>query len=68
MVRNKYICSYLCSKNLHEKYGAKLLGSNLVNVEDFNKYPIPPIYNNRTNENRFELKISPYEHRTIRVL
>ena len=57
---NKYICSYLCSKNLHEKYG-KNYWDNLVNVEDFNKYPIPPIYNNKYNENRFELKISPYE-------
>ena len=32
-----------------------------MNVEDFNKYPMPPIYNNKYNENRFELKISPYE-------
>lgn len=57
---NKYICSYLCSKNLHEKFG-KNYWDNLVNIEDFNKYPIPPIYNNKYNENRFELKISPYE-------
>lgn len=57
---NKYICSYLCSKNLHEKYG-KNYWDNLVNVDDFNKYPTPPIYNNKYKEEKFSLKISPYE-------
>ena len=61
---NKYICSYLCSKNLHEKYG-KYYWENLVNVEDFNKYPTPPIYNSKYKENRFELKISPYDTERI---
>ena len=55
---NKYICSYLCSKNLHEKYG-KNYWDKLVNIEDFNKYPTPPIYNNINNYDKFSIKISP---------
>ena len=57
---NKYICSYLCSKNLHEKYG-KNYWDNLVNIEDFNKYPTPPIYNNNLNKDKFKIEISPYD-------
>ena len=57
---NKYICSYLCSKNLHEKYG-KNYWDKLVNIEDFNKYPTPPIYNNINNYDKFSIKISPYD-------
>lgn len=57
---DKYICSYLCSKNLHEQYG-KNYWDYVENIEDFNKYPTPPIYNNKYNEDKFKVKISPYD-------
>lgn len=55
---NKYICSYLCSKDLHLKYG-KNYWDYLVNKEDFNKYPTPPIYSKK--QEYFKLDISPYD-------
>ena len=39
---DKYICSYLCSKEMHLDYG-KDYWDSVVNTEDFN-YPKPPIY------------------------
>ena len=39
---DKYICSYLCSNNMHIDYG-KDYWDSVVNIEDFN-YPKPPIY------------------------
>ena len=39
---DKYICSYLCSKEMHIDYG-KDYWDSVVNTEDFN-YPKPPIY------------------------
>ena len=55
---NKYICSYLCSKNMHETYG-KNYWDNLVNVDDFNKYP-QPITDNKKVE-KFKIEISPWD-------
>ena len=43
MYRYMYnICSYICSKNMHEVYG-KDYWDNVVNIEDFQKYPLPMI-------------------------
>ena len=56
--KNKYICSYLCSKNLHGKYG-KNYWDNLVNVEDFNKYPQPIITKKKVE--KFKIEISPWD-------
>ena len=39
---DKYICSYLCSKEMHIDYG-KDHWNDVVNIEDF-QYPTPPIY------------------------
>ena len=39
---DKYICSYICSKDMHIDYG-KDYWDSVVNTEDFN-YPKPPIY------------------------
>ena len=39
---DKYICSYICSKNMHETYG-KDYRDNVVNIEDFQKYPLPMV-------------------------
>tara|TARA_B100000161_G_C33359541_1_gene328298 strand:+ start:193 stop:588 length:396 start_codon:yes stop_codon:yes gene_type:complete len=41
----KYICSYLCSNEMHIDYG-KDYWDSVVNTEDFN-YPKPPIYGKR---------------------
>ena len=56
---DKYVCSYLCSKDLHKKYNN--YWDNVVNIEDFNKYPIPPIYNNINHNKKFNIDISPYD-------
>ena len=32
--KDKYICSYICSKDMHETYG-KEYWNNVVNIEDF---------------------------------
>ena len=40
--KNKYICSYICSKNMNEVYG-KDYWDHVVNIEDFQKYPLPII-------------------------
>jgi hypothetical protein len=39
---DKYICSYLCSNEMHIDYG-KDYWDSVINTEDFN-YPKPPIY------------------------
>ena len=54
---DKYVCSYLCSKDLHKKY--KNYWDSVVNLEDFNKYPIPVLYTN--NIKKFKINISPYD-------
>lgn len=42
---NKYICSYLCSKEMYIDYG-KDYWNDVVNIEDF-QHPTPPIYGNK---------------------
>ena len=42
---DKYICSYLCSKEMHIDYG-KDYWNSVINTEDFN-YPKPPIYDKK---------------------
>tara|TARA_B100001057_G_scaffold482321_1_gene557467 strand:+ start:188 stop:574 length:387 start_codon:yes stop_codon:yes gene_type:complete len=54
---DKYVCSYLCSKDLHKKYNN--YWDSVVNLEDFNKYPIPVLYTN--NIKKFKINISPYD-------
>ena len=54
---DKYVCSYLCSKDLHKKYNN--YWDSVVNLEDFNKYPIPVLYKN--NIKKFKIDISPYD-------
>ena len=54
---DKYVCSYLCSKDLHKKYNN--YWDSVVNLEDFNKYPIPVLYTN--NIKKFKIDISPYD-------
>jgi hypothetical protein len=53
----KYVCSYLCSKDLHKKYNN--YWDSVVNIEDFNKYPIPVLYTK--NIEKFKIDISPYD-------
>ena len=54
---DKYVCSYLCSKDLHKKY--KNYCDNVINLEDFNKYPIPALHTK--NREKFKIEISPYD-------
>ena len=54
---DKYICSYLCSKDLHKKYNN--YWDSVVNLEDFNKYPIPVLHTK--NKEKFKVEISPYD-------
>ena len=54
---DKYVCSYLCSKDLHKKYNN--YWDSVVNIEDFNKYPIPTL--NTKNKEKFKVEISPYD-------
>ena len=54
---DKYVCSYLCSKDLHKKY--KNYWDSVVNIEDFNKYPIPALHTK--NSEKFKIDISPYD-------
>ena len=54
---DKYVCSYLCSKDLHKKYNN--YWDSVVNIEDFNKYPIPALHTKKTE--KFKIEISPYD-------
>ena len=54
---DKYVCSYLCSKDLHKKY--KNYWDNVINLKDFNKYPIPVLHTK--NKEKFKIEISPYD-------
>jgi len=54
---DKYVCSYLCSKDLHKKYNN--YWDSVINLEDFNKDPMPLLY--KKNVEKFKIEISPYD-------
>ena len=55
---DKYICSYLCSKDMHITYG-KEYWSNVVNTEDFNH--LRPIQINIEKPEKFRIEKDPYD-------
>jgi len=51
--KDKYICSYICSKDMHETYGKKYW-DNVVNIEDF-QHP-RPLFNPLEEREKFSLE------------
>ena len=41
---------HICVVKIYMKNMVRNYWDYLVNVDDFNKYPIPPIYNNKLNK------------------
>lgn len=56
--KDKYICSYLCSKDMHITYG-KEYWRNVVNTEDFNH--LRPIQINIEKPEKFRIEKDPYD-------
>jgi hypothetical protein len=56
--KNKYICSYICSKDMHETYGNDYWG-NVVNIEDFNH--LRPIIKNKVVKEKFSIDRDPMD-------
>ena len=55
---DKYICSYLCSKNMHITYG-KEYWNHVVNTEDFNHLKPLPIHTDKPE--KFRIEKDPYD-------
>lgn len=65
---NKYICSYLCSKDMHITYG-KDYWDKLVNIEDFQH--LTPLIYRRNYKPNFEIEydmLNPDRNDTFREL
>ena len=55
---DKYICSYICSKNMHETYGRDYW-NNVVNTEDFNH--LRPIIKKEFVKEKFSIDRDPMD-------
>ena len=55
---DKYICSYICSKDMHETYG-KNYWDNVVNLEDFNH--LRPIIKKEVVKEKFSIDRDPMD-------
>ena len=56
--KDKYICSYICSKDMHETYGNDYW-DDVVNLEDFNN--LRPIIKNKVVKEKFSIDRDPMD-------
>ena len=56
--KDKFICSYMCSKDMHLDYG-KDYWTNVVNLEDFQH--LAPIHNIKQTKEKFSVEYDPID-------